>query len=137
MKRSMMLSLLICLAMPCVSQAEPEIYPGFNKCNSRTETMGQENVCWGNAVKYWSAKLDAQYSKIRKGCASAPNPDQCKTRLKKMELGWLAYTSGIKDFLKNGLLHEQEFATTSSINEALSFEAWATRRQYETLKMLE
>lgn len=129
--------LFMLLALPCPSMAEEEIYPGFNKCNEGTETMGQENVCWGKAVRYWAGKLEVQYAKIRKDCATSPNPEQCKDRLKKMQVGWLNYVNSMAGFLKNGLLHEQEFATTSSIYESLQFEAWATRKQCEMLRMLE
>lgn len=114
-----------------------EIYPGFYECNKATINMAQEIVCWDNAIKYWSEKLEAQYKKIRLACKSAPKPEECRKRLKKMELGWLEYSNSIADFLKNGLLHEQEFATISTIYEAVQFEAWATRRHYEVLKMLE
>lgn len=129
--------LALLFSVPSLSFADEEIYPGFNECNARTETMGQENACWDKAIKYWSPKLDKQYLKIRKACAAAPDPDQCRAKLKKMQLGWLNYTNGMAEMLKNGLLDEQDLPTTSSIYEALIFEAWATRRQYEALKMLE
>lgn len=126
---------LVLLAIPAL--AAEEIAPGFNECNAQTETMGQENVCWGKAIAYWANKLEHQYIKIREGCKSAPRPEECSARLKKMQRGWLVYTDLIADFLKNGLLRAQEHPYTSSINESLEFEAWATRRQCEILKMLE
>lgn len=128
-------ALLLLLAFP--AQAVEEIAPGFNECNEKTETMGQENACWEKAIAYWATKLEQQYKKIRAGCQSAPQPEQCVARLKKMQRGWLTYTDHVADFLKNGLLQPLEHPYTESINECLEFEAWATRRQYEVLKMLE
>lgn len=126
---------LVLLAIPVF--AAEEIAPGFNECNAQTETLGQENVCLGRAVTYWANKLEHQYKKICEGCKSAPRPEECAARLKKMQRGWLVYTDLIADFLKSGLLRAQEHPYTSSINESLEFEAWATHRQYEILKMLE
>lgn len=132
---SLSFAILVLLAIP--AHAAEEIAPGFNECNEKTETMGQENACWGKAIAYWANKLEHQYKRIREGCKSAPRPEECSARLKKMQKGWLTYTDHVADFLKNGLLQPLEHPYTESINESLEFEAWATRRQYEVLKMLE
>lgn len=125
---------LLLLACPAISE---ELAPGYDECVKKSETLGQENVCTGQAAKYWGKKLDERYAKMRKACGQATNPGECRDRLKKMQLGWLNYTSGIDKMIREGLYVKKEITTTNDIDIALSFELQATKEQYEILGVVE
>lgn len=79
------------------SSAAAELAPGFNACMETSSSTYDMLQCLSNAYTHWDARLNANYKKAKRQCASKEDQE----RLLKAQRAWLKYKEAMQEYIIN------------------------------------